>query len=104
MMRQPIVFKDNPIEFSCPDPAYKFHGANGICEWPIKNGVGLGSCCIWNFLWRLGFQPTLCTANEIPSKTSDTVVFAQADETFFNESTMSNLIHCPLESLLCVAY
>ncbi|MBU4185279.1 MAG: hypothetical protein KKC23_03610, partial [Proteobacteria bacterium] len=90
MMRQPIVFKNNKIEFFCPDPVYKFHGANGICEWPIKNGVGLGTCGIWNFLWRLGYHPTLCRPYELASDVVDNVLFAHADH-LLDEPTISHL-------------
>ena len=89
-MRQPIVFKNNKIEFFCPDPVYKFHGANGICEWPIKNGVGLGTCGIWNFLWRLGYHPTLCRPYELASDVVDNVLFAHADH-LLDEPTISHL-------------
>jgi hypothetical protein len=63
---------------SCTD-LYRFRGAFGPCAWPMNGGLRLGTCGIWNFLWRLGYHPTLCHISALPDPRS-AVLWASLDE------------------------
>lgn len=69
---------------------YRFKYTLGICNWPLKNGKGLGSCGMWNFLRRLGFHPSKCFVGNLPVSTDGDVLFVQAD-CKFDESTLEFL-------------
>jgi hypothetical protein len=56
----------------------------------MDNGTGLGTCGIWNFLWRLGFHPTRCAVGALPAAGPGDVLFVQA-EAEFREATLGRL-------------
>jgi len=45
----------------------------------MDGGARLGSCGIWNFLWRLGIHPVTCTVDALPEP-AGSVVWAALDE------------------------
>ena len=61
-------------------PSYRFRGARGTLSWPREDGLGLGACGIWNFLWRLGFHPLEASPDTLPAPTGGDVLFVQLDE------------------------
>ena len=58
---------------------YRFRGASGRLRWPREDGIGLGACGIWNFLWRLGFHPADVSPDILPRPADGDVVFVQLD-------------------------
>lgn len=45
----------------------------------MDGGARLGSCGIWNFLWRLGFHPEVCGVDALPDP-AGSVLWAALDE------------------------
>ena len=58
--------------------AYRFRGARGNVAWPVGSGARLGSCGIWNFLWRLGVNAIDCSLDSLPPPGS-AIVWASAE-------------------------
>jgi hypothetical protein len=58
---------------------YRFRGAGATRAWPRRDGLHLGACGMWNFLWRLGFHPADARLDALPTPTADHVLFAQLD-------------------------
>ncbi len=55
---------------------YTFSGGRGRTSWPMEEGQGLGGVGMWNFLWRLGFQPRHASARSLPDSSGRPVLFA----------------------------
>lgn len=71
---------------------YSFHGARGRVAWPMQYGAHLGSVGMWNFLWRLGFQPQEVLADALPTPSAGAALFAQLDS-MPSEGTLRRLRH-----------
>jgi hypothetical protein len=51
--------------------SYKFKGARCQINWPMEHGAFLGEAGIWNYLWRLGFHPSILKGAEILAQASN---------------------------------
>lgn len=57
--------QDSLGEISNPVPLYKFHGAQGIVNWPRDGHAHLGPVGAWNIFFRLGYLPAWVTLAEL---------------------------------------
>jgi hypothetical protein len=57
--------QDSLGEISTPVPLYKFHGAQGIVNWPRDAHAHLGPVGAWNIFFRLGYLPAWVTLAEL---------------------------------------
>lgn len=72
---QPIVLWDKDHKINPDAHYYSFKSEKGKYRWPTQQGRGLGTCGMWNFLWRLGFHPLLLATEALPEATADAVLF-----------------------------
>lgn len=72
---QPIVLMDSNNKLGSTLDSYSFKGVNGLCVWPKLQGQGLGSCGMWNMLWRVGFHPAQLTVDKLPHAQNKGVLF-----------------------------
>src|SRR5205823_5971355 len=58
---------------------YRFRGASSVWNWPRSNGLRLGACGMWNFLWRLGFHPRRIENQKLPPPANGDLLLLQLD-------------------------